>query len=1840
LPHAHLFWFPTGVAVALLVRWGLRVWPGLLLGGLVIDLHLGYATSLSLVEPFGKMLGPLAAAWWLRHVGFQRTFPRRDDVLTFCVAAILGMAIPPTWGVFWLVVWGVIPGFDEALSTWIIWWLGDTVGVLVIAPFLLTVGRGCCVQLRERPGEFALWLVLAVSAVVAILVSPSSVGSWITFALVPVPLMVWASMRFGLAVASFWVLLLTGVGVTEAILDQGVFRLQSSTDSLLILWAYLASFVIISLFISALQNEQREATLRLGQTTNLQSLLIKLATGFLNTPEESLDVTIDRAMAELGTLTGADRVYVFRYDHDARTLSNTHEWCQEGVTSEKQNLQDLPYDLLPGWIERHQQGEIIHVPNVKELPEDSPLRIALEPQQIQTLITVPMIAGGDCLGFVGFDDVQHLREWSEDEKNLLRVLAEMITNVEVRRRQAIALQRSRAEYESVVRYQRELVCRYLPDTTLTFVNDAYCRWAGRERHELLGRRFIELLDEKDHPVLTAHISRIIETLGNNSYEHSSIKPDGSVRWHLWTDALLPVDEGGRIELQSVGIDITERKVAEDANLRYREMLQQIIDLLPAYIYAKDAKGRFIFINKSLADFFGTTPQEVIGKRDEDFGATAEQAELMRAEERKVMEEGHSLYLSEVAVPFSWQHTGWFQSTKVPFELPLDKAPAVLGVAVDITDRLLAEKSIRESEARLRAIGDNLPDGAIYRIRQFPNGRIEVPYISAGIERILGYTAADIMQDPALMQKTVHPDDLAEYELASIETLRTLEPYDHTWRHLHKDGSLRWLHMRSTSWRTEDGGLIADGVATNVTTRLLAEEAVRQSERLMSTLSDNMPTIALIRVERSPAGVVRITHVTRGIEQILERPVEDFLEGRAYVSSCLPPDEQRRYLEEAVTCVQEMRDFMFEAYRQRNNGDDQWIELRSQHRRTPEDFIISEGVIIDVTARKQAEQELVRSQQLLRTMSDNVPNVALIQWEWRRGESARIIHVSRGIEEILERPAEDFLQRGVLVFDCLPPVERDRYAAMSAQYVDAMTDFQGEFRRVRANGEEQWIEIRAQYRIGENDMILTDGVIIDITPRRRIEEALRQEQNLFVGGPALVIVWSTEEGWPVLYVSRNLSSILGYSTDEFLDPDFRYATLMHPDDLHPYTEEARGFVAERRESWEQTYRLRHADGQYRWFYDFTVPEYDAQGKLQRIRGYLVDKTREIRAEEQILAQKQQLDNFFTVTLDLLAISNTEGRFLRLNPEWEKLLAYPLSEMEGRFFMDFVHKDDVPRTREALSALARGENVFSFHNRYRRSDGEYRSLEWRAHVLEDSIYAAARDVTDRLQYEEALRSSEATLRSYIEHAPMGVLVVNAEGQYVDANRIGLEMLRCTREELLNAKVWDFVAQQSLDVGREMFERMVRGDVVEDELLLRCADGHEFWCRSYAVSLGSDRYMSFLVDITTEREMERVRLRMEDELRQAQKMEAVGLLAGGVAHDFNNMLQVIQSHADIVLEDVEETSPIREDLNQIRRAAARSTELVRQLLAFSRKQAIEPKVVDLNAIIRDRTSMLRRLIDPLIEMKVEPASNIWPVRIDTSQLDQILTNLVVNARDAIPGGGTITIRTRNRFVDEEMAESRMDLHPGPYAVMLVEDTGEGMDAATLSRVFEPFFTTKKQGLGTGLGLATVYGIVKQNKGFISIASEPGLGTLVEVFLPRHRGSLTPESTPESHATRQVARETVLAVEDEPSILSGVTRILQSQGYAVLSADNGAKALELAEHHAGTIHLLLSDVVMPQMNGRELQEKILLVRPEIRTLFMSGYSADVISKDGEVAPSLSFVQKPFTNEQLTRKVREVLDA
>jgi signal transduction histidine kinase len=412
-----------------------------------------------------------------------------------------------------------------------------------------------------------------------------------------------------------------------------------------------------------------------------------------------------------------------------------------------------------------------------------------------------------------------------------------------------------------------------------------------------------------------------------------------------------------------------------------------------------------------------------------------------------------------------------------------------------------------------------------------------------------------------------------------------------------------------------------------------------------------------------------------------------------------------------------------------------------------------------------------------------------------------------------------------------------------------------------------------------------------------------------------------------------------------------------------------------------------------------------------------------------------------------------------------------------------------------------------------------------------------------------------------------------------------------------------------------------------------------REYLAALVAERTRELEQELAERKRAEEEREKLQAQLFQAQKIESVGRLAGGVAHDFNNMLGVILGYTELALQGLSPDSPLYESLMEIGKAARRSAELTRQLLAFARKQTIDPEVLDLDGTIEGMLKMLKRLIGEDIDLVWRPGPGLWPVKMDPVQVDQILANLCVNARDAITGTGRIIIETENVALDKEYCAGQAGAVPGDYVQLAVTDDGCGMDQETRSKLFEPFFTTKEVGKGTGLGLATVYGIVRQNNGFIRVDSEPGKGSTFRICLPRHRAA--------NGRTRQEGRplgtmggqETILLVEDEPAILKLAARMLGRQGYTVLAAATPGEALRLAREHGGGIDLLMTDVVMPEMNGRDLARKLIASYPGLKCLFMSGYTANVIAHHGVLDADVHFIQKPFSMQDLAARVRQVLE-
>src|SRR5437016_554922 len=612
-------------------------------------------------------------------------------------------------------------------------------------------------------------------------------------------------------------------------------------------------------------------------------------------------------------------------------------------------------------------------------------------------------------------------------------------------------------------------------------------------------------------------------------------------------------------------------------------------------------------------------------------------------------------------------------------------------------------------------------------------------------------------------------------------------------------------------------------------------------------------------------------------------------------------------------------------------------------------------------------------------------------------------------------------------------------------------------------------------------------------------------------------------------------------------------------------------------------------------------------------------------------------------DAVALLDETGAITYVSQAATRLLGYGVPELTGTNALGFLHPDDLALTeRLCRQLLDQPGTPIRTELRARHKDGSYHLVEAVAvNRLDDpavgAVVANWRDITERLRAEQALRNSEQSYRSLVDGVRDVIFALSPGGEVTSLNPAFEEMTGFPPAEWVGRPFEAFVHPDDVPLALDLFGRVLQGEprpTIQFRILTRAGTYRvaEF---SATAQLRDGRLTGILGigrDVTE-------RLGLEQQLRQAQKMEAVGRLAGGIAHDFNNILTAITGHADLLLEDLGHHDPRRTDVDEIRRSAERAAGLTRQLLAFSRQQVLQPKVVDLNALVLDMDKLLRRLIGEDVELATVLDPTLGHVTADPGQLEQVIVNLAVNARDAMPQGGKLTLETCNIDLDSSYTLEHSLVKPGPYVQLTVSDSGIGMDEETQAHAFEPFFTTKPRGQGTGLGLAMVYGTVKQSGGFIWVYSEPGQGATFKIYLPRVDAPVESMAPPAPVERPPRGSETVLLAEDEPAVRAIAQQALERQGYTVLAAPSGADALALAAQHGATIHLLLTDVVMPGMSGRDLADRLTAPRPGIRVLSISGYTDNAIVRHGMLEPGLAYLQKPFRPDALVRKVRDVLD-
>lgn len=911
------------------------------------------------------------------------------------------------------------------------------------------------------------------------------------------------------------------------------------------------------------------------------------------------------------------------------------------------------------------------------------------------------------------------------------------------------------------------------------------------------------------------------------------------------------------------------------------------------------------------------------------------------------------------------------------------------------------------------------------------------------------------------------------------------------------------------------------------------------------------------------------------------------------------------------------------------------------------------IIRNVTDRKNAQNALIKSEEYYREITTNSSDVLFIV-----DEKGIMTYVSPSVERYLGYRPKELMGKSAL--DFILPDEQER---ARENYREALktteVSLQNRFRVRHKNGEDVIME-----GVGKN--LLNHPAIAgfvmnarDVTDRIRAEEALKENEKLFrlITDNVRDVVWIMDMNLNITWMAPSVEKMRGFTVEELksmpLEKHLTPASLQNVNGLiDKYLSSEIESIRDEDIMLEMTLEFIRREGATIWADTIITVLRDGQGKPTGLLGVARDTT-EKRKMEDVLRESERKYRLLTEKMsDVVWILDMNMRTVYVTPSIEPILGFTQEERMQQTIEQQLTPESLLLARERMTGQMDLEKQGQIDPemkatlilQYYHKDGSTRWMETVTSGLRNEqgiltgLHGVSKNITERKKAEDALRKSEERYRAIFENTGTANIIVAEDTTIMMANKNFADLCGYTKEELEGKISWTvFVHKDDLE-QMEKYHRMRRlmdGDApasYEFRAITRRGDILNLYLSASMIPETKESVIS-MIDLTQNKQL-------ETQLIQAQKMESVGRLAGGVAHDFNNMLSVIIGNTEMALKNLDRSDPLYKTLQDVLNAGMRSADLTRQLLAFARKQTVSPKVLDLNDTITGMLKMLRRLIGEHIDLGWHPGHDLWTVEMDPSQVDQLLANLIVNARDAIAEAGKILIETANTVCDESYCMDRPECIPGEYVVIAVSDDGCGMDKETLASIFEPFFTTKKEGQGTGLGLATVYGIVKQNNGFVNVYSEPDHGTTFRIYIPRHVAGEDERGTEsEDHEMDlPVGTETVLIVEDEQTVLTLSKAMLEMLGYKVLAANSKDQAFKLVNEYDGEIDLLLTDVVMPGMNGKELSERIRDIKPAMKCLFMSGYTADVIARQGVLEEGVKFIPKPFSLQDLAVKVREVL--
>ena len=1376
-----------------------------------------------------------------------------------------------------------------------------------------------------------------------------------------------------------------------------------------------------------------------------------------------------------------------------------------------------------------------------------------------------------------------------DSQGRVMAVATLVQDVTERKRAEEALRISEERYRLL--FERNLAGVYWTSLDGDFVdcNESFARIFGyASRFEVLGKSATELYASSTQRSELLHRLREQKTLTNMEWQGR--RKDGTPIWLLENVSLVQHEDMPLI--QGTLVEITERKLAEQAMQQAEQKYRSIFENAAEGIFQTSLDGRWLTVNPPLAAILGySSPQELMqnidlnrnfyvqpGRRME-FIRLAAKADVRGFESQVYRRDGKII---------------WIQEGGRAVRDERGNLIGLEGTIQEVTERKEAETALQASRRFIERIADSSPNILyLYDLRQK-----RLVYANSQLATILGYSLdqSQHMGD-AFLENMMHQEDAALMAARGNPFLdaKDGEILESEYRVRHANGEWRWFHSRDTVFTRDASGEPVQvlGAAEDVTERKLAEAALRASERRLRKQNEALVELAQRKVvERGDleAALQQITEATARTLEVRRVRVWFYTDDRS-----------------VIRCIDDY---------DRNSG---------QHTGSSQMLVKDFAKYFEALGR---ERTIAAHEALADPRTHELVAAHLRP----RGITSRLDAAVRVGGRVV----------GVLSHEHTGPAR-------------------------------QWTLDEENFAGSMADLV---ALAIEASERKRAEIALRESESKFraVAETAASAIY-IHQGERFLYCNRATELISGYTRQELfqLDP----FAMVHPDD--------RTFVVERfRERRTGTtpaaryeYRIITKGGETRWL-DFsgTLVQFEGQTAILATAFDITERKRseELQAALYRIAEQtasmQDLHEFYRVMHGIVSeLIDASNFYVALYDEQQDLITFPYFVDEkdpqpaprkpGKGVTEYVLRTRKPllvtaaQMREAplktqvdlIGAdsmdwlgvpLMNGERAFgvlavqSYTELVRFTEREEEILTFVSQHVSTAIL--------RRRNEEALRASEARYRSQVQSAVYGIYRSSAnEDRFLDANPALVSMLGYDNlEEVLALRLSHDVYADPGERVTLVKEHRSRSRIEGVDVRWRRKDGRHIMVRLSGRTLfgpdGETEGFEMIAEDTTERRA------LEDQLRQSQKMEAVGRLAGGVAHDFNNLLTVIKGYSELMLDQVQAADPLRSELEEVKKAADRAAALTRQLLAFSRKQVLAPRVIDLNSVIQNVQRLLQRLLGEDIELITALESNLGRLKADPGQIEQVIMNLAVNARDAMPAGGKLTIASSNVMLDETFIHDSK-VTPGPYVVLAVSDTGVGMDAETRLRIFEPFFTTKEQGKGTGLGLSTVYGIVKQSGGYISVYSEPGIGTTFKVYLPRVNAAA--EAPAAAAGDRiQGGTETILLVEDEDGVRTLTRQLLQKQGYAVLEARHGGEALLICERHTGPLHLMLTDVVLSQMSGRELAQRLSQIKPNIRVLFMSGYSEEAIVQHGVLESGNAFLQKPFTAESLSAKVREVLDA